>query len=242
MTNLLPIFFFIVAVLYAAVGQGGGSGYLAVMGLLEMTPVMMKPVALTLNILVAGIATYKFYRAGYFRGRIFWPIALASIPFAFIGGKIALPASLYQPVVGLSLLYAAFRLFRSANSSEATVERAVPFGFALLAGATIGLLSGLVGIGGGIFLSPLLLLAGWSNTRQTLGISAAFVLVNSASGLFGYLSNTALLPSSMPLWLGVVALGGWLGAEFGSRRLNPNHLRLLLAWMLVLGGTRIILA
>ncbi len=242
MSIVLPVIFFFVAVLYAAVGQGGGSGYLATMGLFGVAPETMKPTALTLNILVAGIAAFKFYRASYFSGRIFWPIALASIPFAFFGGRITLPAAVYRPVVGLSLLYAAFRLFRSASSSELTKPRRLPFGLGVLAGAFIGLLSGLVGIGGGIFLSPLLLLAGWSDTRQTLGISAAFVCVNSLSGLIGYLSKAAPLPSNLLLWLGVVGVGGWIGAEFGSRWLQPHQLRQLLAWILVIGGARIMLA
>jgi uncharacterized membrane protein YfcA len=241
MTITLPVLFFIVAVLYAAVGQGGGSGYLAAMGLLDMSPELMKPTALTLNILVAGIATFKFYRAGAFAGAIFWPIMLASIPFAFVGGRISLPVSIYRPIVGVSILYAAYRLFRSGAVDEPVSNEQLPFGIAVLSGAGIGLLSGLVGIGGGIFLSPLLLLAGWANTRQTLGISAAFVLTNSVSGLLGHLSQGALLPGSMPLWLGVVGIGGWLGAELGSRRLNPRHLRRLLAWVLVVGGIRILL-
>ncbi|MFQ5398320.1 MAG: sulfite exporter TauE/SafE family protein [Anaerolineae bacterium] len=237
----LGVSFFLVALLYASIGYGGGSGYLAAMAVLGVEPGLMKPMALTLNILVSSIGTFKFYRAGYFSGKIFWPIAAMSIPFAFLGGRLTLPTAVYRPIVGLILVYAAVRLFRSTRGAPLPPPRPMPVWVALLAGAGIGLLAGLIGMGGGIFLSPLLLLAGWANTRQTMGVSAAFVLVNSVSGLLGHLSGVASLPAGAPLWLAVVAVGGWIGAEYGSRRLDPAVLRRLLALVLAIGGVRMIL-
>jgi uncharacterized membrane protein YfcA len=241
MTVLISILFLIIASLYAAVGFGGGSGYLAVMGLLNISPEVMKPTSLTLNILVAGIAAYKYIRAGHFSGSLFWPIGAMSIPFAFVGGRLSLSETSYKPIVGLVLLYAAYRLFRSSSSSPAPLSRILPLWLALVAGSAIGLLSGLVGLGGGIFLSPLLLLAGWADTRQAMGISAAFVAVNSLAGLLGHLSGAAHMPDRLPLWLVVVGFGGWVGAEYGSKRLDSMHLRRLLASVLVISGARMVL-
>ena len=239
---ILAFFFFLVAALYGAVGLGGGSGYLAVMGLAGVPPEIMRPTALTLNILVASIGTWKYVRAGHFSARIFWPIAAASIPFAFLGGRLTLPAEIYRPIVGVVLLYASFRLWRSTTQSQTSpqVIKTLPIWIALIAGAVIGLVAGLVGMGGGIFLGPLLLLAGWADTRQAMGITAAFVLVNSLAGLAGRLFSIPELPPSILFWLLVVGFGGWLGAEFGSKRLNPQILRRLLALILAAGAIRMI--
>jgi uncharacterized membrane protein YfcA len=238
MTFILAAAFFLIAALYAAVGSGGGSGYLAVMSLANVTPDVMRPTALALNVLITGISTWKFSRAGHFSGRIFWPIASVSIPFAFLGGRIDLPDVVYRPLVGVVLLYSAWRLFRSSNSFDLAGERPLPLMPVLLAGAGIGLASGLMGIGGGIFLSPLLLLTGWADTRKALGVTAAFVLVNSVAGLLGYLSQARSLPSEIPFWALTAVVGGWIGAEFGSKRLSPALLRRLLALVLVIGGGR----
>jgi uncharacterized membrane protein YfcA len=241
MTLVLAVAFFLIAVLYAAVGSGGGSGYLAAMSLAGLTPEVMRPTALILNILVTSISTWKFVRAGHFAPRLFWPIAAMSIPFAFLGGRTELPGAIYRPLVGAILFYAAFRLIRSTFGNPLPAVRPLPFILALLAGASIGFVSGLVGVGGGIFLSPLALLAGWATTRQALGITAAFVLVNSAAGLLGFLSQGSTIPDGIAVWIIVVAFGGWLGAEFGSQRLNPVLLRRLLAFVLIIGGLRMMI-
>lgn len=246
MEILLAAAFFIIALLYASVGNGGGSGYLAVMGLVGFPPMYMKPVALSLNIVVASIGAWKYIRAGHFSRRLFWPIALASAPAAFLGGRIILPDYIYRTAVALILFYAAFRLWRSARRSEGAppalpAKRDLPVWGGLLIGAGIGLLSGVVGIGGGIFLGPLLLLAGWADTRGALGVTAAFVLTNSAAGLTGYLSQIPSLPPSVLPWLAAVAFGGWFGAEYGSKRLDPIVLRRILAVVLLLGGIRLLL-
>ncbi len=242
MPYLLTIAFLLVASLYAAVGHGGGSGYLATMSLLGISPEVIKPTALSLNVLVASIGTWKYARVGYFSGRLFWPISTMSIPFAFIGGRLELPTTIYRPVVGLVLLYAAFRLWRSTKRVDQPVRQTtLPVWLALLAGMVIGLVSGLVGVGGGIFLGPLLLLAGWADTRQAMGITTAFVLVNSISGLLGHISTMESLPATIPLWLLAVGIGGWIGAEYGSKKINSSHLRLLLALMLTVGGLRMVI-
>ncbi len=237
---LLAFIFFLIATLYGAVGLGGGSGYLAVMGIVGVPPEIMRPTALALNILVASIGTWKYVRAGHFSARLFWPIAAASIPFAFIGGRFTLPGELYRPIVAVVLLYAAVRLWRTASGPQSApqVKANLPIWITLIAGAAIGLISGLVGMGGGILLGPLLLLTGWADTRQTMGITAAFVLVNSLAGLAGRLSTVPELPPSIFFWLLVVGIGGWLGAEYGSKRLDPGLLRRLLALVLLAGAIR----
>jgi uncharacterized membrane protein YfcA len=237
---LLAVIFFLIATLYGAVGLGGGSGYLAVMSLFGVPPEIMRPTALTLNILVASIGTWKYVKAGHFSARLFWPIAAASIPFAFLGGLLSLPGEVYRPIVGVVLLYAAFRLWQSAASPQTSpkVNAFMPIWITLIAGAVIGLVSGLVGMGGGIFLGPLLLLTGWADTRQAMGITAAFVLVNSLAGLAGRLSSVPEIPPNIFPWLLVVGIGGWLGAEYGSKRLNAMMLRRLLALVLLAGAIR----
>ncbi|MCP4426826.1 MAG: sulfite exporter TauE/SafE family protein [Chloroflexi bacterium] len=239
MTTIVAILFFLVALLYASIGFGGGSGYLAAMSLAGVEPDIIKPTALTLNIMVASISVWKFMRAGHFSGRLFWPIAAMSIPFAFIGGRIALPTAVYKPLVGLILLYAAFRLYRTTRGASLPQVRPLPIWLALLAGGVIGLLSGLVGVGGGIFLSPLVLLAGWAGTRETMGISAAFILVNSVAGLLGHLSQVKSLPAGIPIWIFAAVVGGWIGAEYGSKRLSSKLLRQLLSLVLTIGGLKI---
>lgn len=244
MTTILAILFLVTAVLYAAVGLGGGSGYLAVMGLLGAAPEIIRPTALALNILVTSIGTAKHVRAGQFSARLFWPIGLASIPFAFLGGRLTLPANIYRPFVGLVLLYAAVRLWmdtRRANQAEKKTA-VLPIWVTVISGAIIGLISGLIGLGGGIFLGPLLLLTGWADTRQAMGITSAFVLVNSIAGLAGNISLVQSLPVQIPAWLFAVGVGGWLGAELGSKRLNPMILRRWLVLVLVVAALRMIFA
>jgi uncharacterized membrane protein YfcA len=224
---------------YASVGHGGASAYLAAMALAGLAPAEMRPIALALNILVSSLATWKFWRAGHFRWRLFWPFAAVSIPFAYLGGAITLPSGAYKVVVGVVLLYAAWQLWRSGRAGEEM--RAVgepPIPLALAIGAVLGLLSGLTGVGGGIFLSPLLLMLGWAGTKQTSATSAPFILVNSVAGLAaGLIAGSASLPPMTWILGGVVLVGGWLGAEYGSRRFaNPVVRRFLAVVLAVAGG------
>lgn len=238
----LILLVFAAAMLYSSVGHAGASGYLAAMALLGVAPAVMKPTALTLNIFVASIATVKFYRAGYFSWSLLWPFALASMPCAFLGGYITLPSHTYKTLVGLILLFAAYRLLQIAH--RAAMQQAVthlPLWAALLSGAAIGLLSGLTGTGGGIFLSPLLLFMGWAETRQTSGVSAAFILVNSTAGLLGNVSSLGALPSSIAVIAPAAIVGGFLGSQYGSTRIADPNLRRLLALVLIIAGLKLIL-
>jgi uncharacterized membrane protein YfcA len=239
-TLIIAILFFVGAALYASVGHGGASSYLAVMGLFGLAPEVMKPTALALNILVAGVATLKFYRAGLFKWGLFWPFAAASIPAAFVGGAVMLPARWYKIVVGVVLLYAAVWMFRSAMRPISKETHPPPLWAALLAGLAIGFLSGLTGVGGGIFLSPLLLRMGWAETRATSGVAAPFILVNSIAGLLGHIASVSRLPPSVPVWGAAALLGGWIGASYGSKRAPVPVLRQLLSLVLVVAGVKLI--
>jgi uncharacterized membrane protein YfcA len=237
---LIAALIFVVALLYSTVGHAGASGYLAAMALFGMAPVVMKPTALTLNILVAVVGTVRFYRAGFFSWRTFWPFAIASIPASFIGGTITLSDLFYKSIVSVVLLYSAVRLFLSARTADKRDPRLVPIWIALLLGAAIGLLSGLTGVGGGIFLSPVLLLMGWARTKETSGVSAAFILVNSVAGLLGHVSAIAFLPTDIIFWAPAALVGGWIGTELGTRVLPVASVRRWLSVVLVVAGLKLV--
>jgi uncharacterized membrane protein YfcA len=239
-TLIIAILFFVGAALYASVGHGGASSYLAVMGLFSLAPDVMKPTALALNILVASVATFKFYRAGLFSWRLFWPFAVASIPAAFVGGAVMLPTRWYKIVVGVVLLYAAVWMFRSALRPISKETHSPPLWAAVLAGLAIGFLSGLTGVGGGIFLSPLVLSMGWAETRATSGVAAPFILVNSIAGLLGHIASVSQLPPNVPVWGAAALIGGWIGASYGSKRAPVPVLRQLLSLVLVVAGVKLI--
>ncbi|HXI98343.1 MAG TPA: sulfite exporter TauE/SafE family protein [Gemmatimonadaceae bacterium] len=239
-TLIIAILFFVGAALYASVGHGGASSYLAIMGLFSLAPDVMKPTALALNILVASVATYKFYRAGLFSWRLFWPFAAASIPAAFVGGAVMLPARWYEIIVGVVLLYAAVWMFRSALRPISKETHSPPLWAAVMAGLAIGFLSGLTGVGGGIFLSPLLLSMGWAETRATSGVAAPFILVNSIAGLLGHIASVSQLPPNVPVWGAAALIGGWIGAGYGSKRAPVPVLRQLLSLVLVVAGVKLI--
>lgn len=237
---LLTHLFFWIALLYAAIGSGGGSGYLAVMGIFEMDAEVMRPTALVFNVLVTSISTWKFVRQGHFTGRIFWPIVCSSIPAAFVGGLINVGGNLYQMLVGIVLLYAAWRLWRAGTQTTLSEKKEISLPLILLVGGGIGFVSGVLGIGGGIFLSPILILTGWASTKETFGITAPFVLVNSLSGLLGRLTILPLLPSALWMWLIAVGVGGWLGASIAVYLPQTHWLRRLLALVLVFAAYRMI--
>jgi uncharacterized membrane protein YfcA len=225
---LLPI----VAFLYASVGHGGASGYLALMSWFAFPIVLMKPTALVLNILVSGISFYFYFREKKFEWKLFYPFALSSIPFSFLGGIITIETHYYKIILATVLIFAVARLL-GWFGKEKSVLKPINIPLALLIGAIIGFLSGLIGIGGGIILSPVLLLLGWANMKQTAAVSALFIFVNSISGLFGFVSKGGTLPESSELLIGIVAIGGLLGGYYGSKKFDTKTLRNVLA--LVLG-------
>src|SRR5512134_1719621 len=231
------------AFVYASVGHGGASAYLAAMALAGVAPAEMRPIALTLNVLVSLLATWKFWRAGHFHWRLFWPFAAVSIPFAYLGGAITLPGNLYKVVVGLVLVYAGWQLWRSFKAgAEMRAVRAPAVPLSMVIGAAMGLLSGLTGVGGGIFLSPLLLMLGWAGTKQTSAVAAPFILVNSLAGLAaGFVVGTASLPTMTWALAAAVLMGGWLGAEYGSQRFANPVVRRVLAVVLAVAGAKMVL-
>ena len=232
---------FVAALMYSSVGHAGASGYLAAMALVGVAPEVMRPSALTLNILVASIGASSFYRAGCFAWSTFWPFAVGSIPFAFVGGTIQLPPHVFRPLIGAVLLAAAVRMVVRAGSPGEDAEARPPrTATAVAAGAGIGLLSGLTGTGGGIFLSPLMLLMRWAPMRQVAGVSAMFILVNSIAGLAGNSKGVRLLPPAVIGWAAAAVAGGAIGSWLGSRKLAPQSLRYILALVLVVAAAKLI--
>lgn len=236
---LLALAFLAAAILYGMVGHAGASAYLAAMALVGVAPEVMKPTALVLNIAVAILVTTRFARAGFVRPMALLPFLAGSIPLAFVGGAIHLPANIYKPLVGGVLLLAAARFGLVRGQPHEFPPRA-PWPLAIASGAALGLLAGLTGTGGGIFLTPLLIAAGWAGTRFAAGSSALFILANSASGLAGAIGSASALPAAMPLWLAAVAVGGLVGSELGSRRLPAVGVRRALGGVLLIAGLKLI--
>ena len=234
---IIPVLI-ILAFLYSSVGHGGASGYLGMMVLLNVNPSIMKSSALVLNILVSAIATYQFYTAGYFRKNLFVPFIISSIPFTFIGSKISIPDQAYKIILGICLLAAVLRLVINIDT-EYPEKKTLPFPIALIIGALIGLISGLIGIGGGILLTPLLLLFKWSDVKEAVVISALFILVNSIAGIIGLSSSGIHLTNEIVLWTGSVAIGGLAGSYWGSHKFNQKILKYILATVLVIAATKL---
>ncbi len=230
---------FIVAVLYSSVGHGGASGYLAVMAFLAVAPEVTRPTALVLNLFVASIGAVQFYRAGYFSWALFLPFAAASIPMAFVGGMIHLSTDVYKIVLGVVLMLAAVRLAINLKGDDQV--RNPPIVACLLIGACIGLLSGMVGVGGGIFLTPVLLLMHWAETRVAAGVSVLFILVNSMAGLAGNYTQVSVLPSNVWIWIAAAVVGGIIGSTLGSKKFDSITLRRVLAVVLLFAGIKLIL-
>jgi len=234
---LLPLCFFLASILYASVGHGGASAYLAVMGLVGMAPAEMKPVALTLNIAVSLIALIMFARAGHFRWHLFWPLALASVPAAFLGGWLSAPDTIFKLILALALLCGAWRLVFGKSSGEDTCH--TPHLPAMLGtGVALGFLSGLIGIGGGIFLTPLLIFLRWSTSQTAAAVSAAFIFANSISGLAGFIVKDSSVPDLTWTLLPAVLIGGWIGSTWGSHRAGSPALRRSLAAVLLVAAAK----
>lgn len=239
---ILAVLFLVVGALYSSVGHAGGSGYLAAMALLGVPSAMMRSTSLSLNVIVSILASVQFYRAGHFRWRLFWPFALMSIPLAYLGGTIELAPKLLKPAIGIVLLLSAARIVVVTIRKNATAlpTREPPLPVAFVAGGAIGLASGLTGTGGGIFLSPLILLLRWADPKQTAAVSALFILVNSISGIAGLATKGWSPPAALPLWAVAAAIGGLIGATYGSRMASNQTIRVLLALVLVIAGAKLI--
>ncbi len=229
---------FVVAFLYSSVGHAGASGYIAVMSLLSLAPQEIKPIALILNIFVASIASWQFYRAGHFTWRLFWPFAITSIPLALTGGYINLPTYWFKMLVGIVLLFSAVRLIM--HSPDDTSVNHPNRATAMVIGAFLGLLSGLTGTGGGIFLTPLLILMRWARVKTAGAVSALFILVNSVAGLTGNVAATKMLPDFAWMLIVAVLAGGSCGSYLGSRHFSPMIVKRMLAVVLAIAGFKLI--
>ncbi|TAL22476.1 MAG: sulfite exporter TauE/SafE family protein [Nitrospirae bacterium] len=230
----------IIAFLYSSVGHAGASGYIAVMSLFGLAPATIKPTALVLNILVACLGTWQFRRAGYFSWKLFWPFALLSIPLAFLGGYLNLPAHIFKVIVGIVLLFSALRFISHGSEDAEPHEPSRPVAVAV--GGGLGLLAGLTGTGGGIFLTPLMIFMRWARTKTASAVSALFILVNSVAGLLGNLSATRKLPAFALILVVAAALGGAAGSHLGSRRFSHTVIKRMLAVVLIIAGVKLIFA
>ena len=236
--------FFVIALIYAAVGQAGASGYIALMGLAGFAPLAMKTTALTLNLVVAAIGSALFLRAGRLSWRNVWPFAVLGFPFSMLGGAVHLPGGYYFPIVGIVLILSALQMARSAfqsGSSETEDTVTPPFGAALATGAIIGFVSGTTGTGGGVFLAPIILSMKWATVRQSAATTAVYNLINSAAALIGARAAWGYIPDALPTWLVAVAVGGSVGAFIGSRYLSDRWLRAILALLLLASGIKLVL-
>src|SRR3984893_15511400 len=242
MDNVEFIFLFLavglIAFLYSSVGHAGASGYIATMTLFGLAPTVIRPTALVLNILVASIGAFQFWRAGHFSWKLFWPFALLSIPAAYVGGYLQPSASILRILIGIVLLFSAARLFVRRSDPPQSFRPSRPV--AISAGAGLGFLAGLTGTGGGIFLTPLLLFCRWAHIRQAAAVSALFILVNSIAGLVGYFTAQRSIPSLGLVLAAAAIVGGTLGSHLGSRRFPVRAISLLLATVLAIAGAKLI--
>jgi uncharacterized membrane protein YfcA len=236
---LLAAGILVIAFLYSSVGHAGASGYIAVMALFGLAPAVIKPTALALNILVASLASWQFWRAGHFSWKLFWPFALLSVPLAFVGGYVTLPTRAFKILVGAVLLFSATRLL---VRPPANLEKDAPSRpLALSIGAGIGLLSGLTGTGGGIFLTPIVLFKQWASAHKAGAVSALFILCNSVAGLLGNLSTTKAFPAPALALLAAAGAGGALGSHLGSHRFDHTLIKRMLAVVLIIAGGKLVL-
>jgi uncharacterized membrane protein YfcA len=230
---------FLVAFLYSSVGHGGASGYLALMAIFSFSPEVMKPTALLLNLFVSLTSFIQFYRGGHFNWKLFLPFAIASVPMAFAGGLITIDANIYKKMLGVLLLIPIIRFLFFPNIRVQEIKKASTV-LSLIIGGIIGFLSGLIGIGGGILLSPALLLLKWADMKQTAAISALFIFVNSLSGLAGQLTKGIHFSPDMYVYVAVAFAGGICGAYYGSLRFRHTVLKYILAAVLVLAAYKLI--
>ena len=232
---ILPI----VAFLYASVGHGGASGYLALMAIFSFAPETMKPTALLLNLFVAGIAFYHYYKAGHFNKKLFIAFAMSSIPLAFLGGMIELDASIYKKILGVLLIFAILKMLNVFGKEGAFIKD-VKIWQGLIVGGVIGFFSGLIGIGGGIILTPIILLLHWGRMKEAAAVSALFIWVNSASGLSGQFTSGNTISSQSFVLVTVALIGGFFGSYYGSKKFGNKFLRYILALVLIIASVKLL--
>jgi len=239
-THIILLFLAIglIAFLYSSVGHAGASGYIATMTLFGIAPTVIRPTALVLNILVASIGTFQFWRAGHFSWKLFWPFALLSIPAAYLGGYLQPSVSILKILIGVVLLLSAARLMVHRSDPPQTFPPSPPV--AVSVGAGLGFLAGLTGTGGGIFLTPVLLFFRWAHIRQAAAVSALFIWVNSIAGLVGYFTKVRTIPSLGFILAAAAIIGGIIGSQLGSRRFPVRVISLCLATVLVIAGIKLI--
>lgn len=229
---------FAVAFLYASVGHGGASGYLALMALFGISTFYMRASALTLNLFVSAVSFYAFYKSGYFKFSILFPFVLGSVPMAFLGARLNIDPQIFKYILGGFLLFAVLRMVYRPQGNQTEI---IPFNryIALGLGAFLGFFSGLIGIGGGIILSPIVLLLGWANVKETAAISASFIFLNSVAGILGLVSTGIQISPNILYWVVVAFAAGLLGAFVGSRKLSLSRLRYLLAFVLLMASVKL---
>jgi uncharacterized membrane protein YfcA len=232
---LLPLLIFVIACMYSSVGHGGASGYLAILSLFGVAPLEMRSSSLLLNLIVSGIAFYHYAKAGYFNWKLFLGFAITSVPFSFLGALIPVKEVIYKKLLGTTLIFPIIKLWGISPESKDQIHPP-KLVISLLVGAIIGLLSGILGIGGGIILSPLLLLMAWAGMKQTAAVSALFVFVNSISGLIGLLSKGINLSPQSYTWIAVAAVGGFVGSYLGSKKIESKVLSYLLSLVLLIAA------
>jgi len=240
-TLLIAGCLFLGAVLYTSVGHAGASAYIAVMTLFDLPPLVIKPTALTLNIFVSSYTSFRYIRSNYFNRSLFINLIIGSIPAAFIGGHINLPSHIYKPIIGVLLIISGTRFLLQALQVDQP-HRSFNLFLAIAIGAAVGLLSGITGTGGGIFLSPLIIWLGWVSVKQASGTVAAFIFVNSIAGLLGNFQSTQSLPSELPIFLFAVLLGAFIGTRFGISRFSSTGIKRALGFVLLIAGAKFILA
>ncbi len=231
---ILPI----VSFLYSSVGHGGASGYLALMALFSFAPESMKPTALLLNLFVAGIAFYYYYKEGHFNKKLFFAFAISSIPLAFLGGRIEVDATLYKKILAVLLIFAILKMLNVFGRESQSIK-SVKLWQGLIIGGIIGFFSGLIGIGGGIILTPIILLLHWGKMKEAAAVSALFIWVNSASGIIGQVSSGVTIEKASLVLVAIALIGGVLGGYYGSKKINNRNLQYILAFVLMIASVKL---
>lgn len=240
-TLLIAGCLFLGAILYTSVGHAGASAYIAVMTLFDLPPLVIKPTALTLNIFVSSYTSFRYIKSNFFNKSLFLYLSIGSVPAAYIGGHINLPSHIYKPIIGVLLLISGARFLIHALQIDQPHKK-IHRPLAVTIGTSVGLLSGITGTGGGIFLSPLIIWLGWVSVKEASGTVAAFIFINSVAGLLGNFQSTSSLPSELPLFLVAVLLGAFIGTRFGISRFSSTGIKRALGFVLLIAGAKFIFA